>query len=153
MAAFFFSGISLTTASVEGLGFGNNFVYDPTNAFTIGADTITCNRAGRYRIELQFDCLSARNLDEPELPGGRYAIFQIVAAGQPVFTGPPAISAGGRFTGIGGSPIAPLYNEAVICSGSAGVQLEAGDVVACVFYLAAGTCVIALTSNISIQGA
>jgi hypothetical protein len=139
--------VPITTAGDPGLGLANNFAYDPTRALVVGPTTITCRRAGRYTFSLQFTCLA--NIATP----GNYGIFQIVRNGEAVFSGPPALSASGPFADLSGSPIDPYFNLGLFASGTAGVQLAAGDVITCVFYLAADSAVISLTSNISIVGA
>lgn len=140
--------VPLSIQDTPGLGFGNNFVYDPTNALTFapGGDNtlIQVNRTGKYNISLQFDVLS--NLTTPNNIG----IFQLVPNGQAVFAGPPAISGGGSFSDISGTPIGGIFNITMICSGTANVSLTSGDLLCIVYYLQYDTSVIALTSNVSI---
>ena len=137
------------TALNQGLGIANPTVSDVDNLFTftepLNNDRITCNVTGDYVISSSIGCLS--NVLTPN----NLMTFQVLQNGQAVFTSPPAVDGGQNFFTTAATPVGPFYNIGAFSSGSAVVHLTAGDVLSLVFYLQADTCVIVLTSNLSIS--
>ena len=139
--------IPLTTVSNPGLQIGDNVNNDPNSAFTVGANTITCNITNDYVISMQFDFLST--LVTPN----NICIVQVLVNGNSVFTSPPAISSSSSFVDLTGTPIVgpTPFNLAALTSGSAVTHLNSGDVIAAVLWVLYDSVTIALTSNISIS--
>jgi len=127
-----------------GLGPAAPYRTDPDSDITVGPNTITINKTGGYQIAMQMDLLSHT------VNPANIAIFQILLNGQSVFATPPICSAAGNFIDLSLSPIGGLYAKGCITTGDCNAFLTAGDVIACVFWLAADSAAITLTSNISI---
>jgi len=135
--------VPLTLAN-QSLGIGNPFSYDPNNHLSFASNIITCNRTGYYNISLQMAALS--NLITPN----NGIIFQVLLNGINIFSGPPAITAGSPFFSSMSLPFFAIFNIAAFCSSVSNVQLTQGDQITLKFFLGYDSCVIPLTTNLSI---
>lgn len=150
-------GLIVTSASTTGydfvvpltnnqqqIGLANTINYDPQNHLTFSNNSITCNKTGNYNISIQLNVLS--NL----VTANNIIVSQIVNVNENLFGGPPGVSASGGFIPFTVTPISPLFNIGSLLSGSANIHLNQGDNFNLKFFLAYDSCVIALTSNVSI---
>jgi hypothetical protein len=139
--------IPLTGVS-QAIGIGDCFINDPNNDFTFvetapDNEYITCNRTGYYIISCYLGVLSTL------ITPGNFQAAMVLLNGQVVFMAPPAVAAINGFADI--TPLGFPFDLASFASGSANVRLTAGDKISLVFYLQFDSCVISLTSNLSIS--
>lgn len=143
------------------LDVGAPFVNDPFNSFTlnttanVGITSITCNRAGTYQFTLSMPLLAVGS-------SASNAIIQLLRTGQPIFSGPPIMSAIGSvnipLAGFGAmSSLSANYNMLPFDYASnftctSPVELVVGDQLSLVIALDTGSVIVPLTSNLSIYG-
>lgn len=126
------------------LGIANSISHDPNNHLSFDGTTITCNKSGNYSFSIQLAVLG--NLITP----GNICIAQVIPVAQTIFGGPPGVSVGGSFLSMISTPVSEIFNIASLIASSSIVHLEIGDQVQLKFYLAYDTCVISLTSCLTI---
>lgn len=129
----------------SGLSIGSPFIDDPDNHLSFSGSTITCNKAGKYRMSIQLGILS--NLVTPD----NILISQIVPIAQNIFAGPPGLSVGASFISMISTPIVEIFNLGAIIASEAIIELNQGDQIDVKFYLAYDSCVISLTSCLCIN--
>ena len=133
------------TISPLGLGLAETYLYDPTGFLSVGADTITVLKSCVVYASVSLGILSN------EVTPNNFFNAQLLHNGQAVFTAPPGMQAGGAFgVNLTPTPVGGLYNRGGFDCGSGILTLTQGDVLALVFYLQYDSCVITLTSAISI---
>lgn len=133
------------SANQTGLELGNTIAYDPHNHLSINGSTITCNKEGNYRISAYLGVLS--NVATPD----NIIISQLLMVGQNILAAPPGFSLASNFTSLASTPVSGIFNIGALIASDAIVHLNVGDQFDLKFYLAYDTCVISLTSSISIN--
>ena len=131
------------TLNQQSLDIAEPFALDGNNYLTFdGVSDITVNKTGIYEIGISFYLFSTL------ITPNNFYVFQVLRNGTSIFTGPPAIGVGGNFFDI--NPLGFPFDLAGFESGSSVAKLYAGDIISVKFYLEFDSCVISLTSNLSI---